>query len=314
MTLSRSAAADAISEQIAEPLGLSTLEAAWGVRQVLDSKMADLLRSVTIERGHDPREFVMFANGGQGPTHAWALSRELGISTFVVTPTATAQSALGTGTSDIRQTSERPCFVRIPPGTAVTDDGLTRIAAGMDEAESIARSRVAGDSENMAIQEVTIERTMALRYRGQAHHLDVPVLGSAIDGAFFEETVARFEKQYESLFGAGSAFREAGLEVLNVRVLLTAHLGATASPDPTGALVAAGTRSVVFDDPDLPVDCPVWHTEFPAEGQDVQGPALVVYPGQTLVIPPGAAARTDEFGNFVVRFDDAGSVLNDGDE
>ncbi len=314
MTLSRSAAADAISEQIAQPLGLSTLEAAWGIRQVLDNKMADLLRSVTIERGHDPREFVMFANGGQGPTHAWALSRELGISTFVVTPTATAQSALGTGTSDIRQTSERPCFVRIPPGTALTDEGLARIAAGLDEAESIARSRVVGDSENMAIEEVTIERTLALRYRGQAHHLDVPVLGGAVDGAFFEETVARFEKQYESLFGAGSAFREAGLEVLNVRVLLTAHLAAAASPDPTGALVAAGTRSVVFDDPDLPVDCPVWHTEFPAEGQDVQGPALVVYPGQTLVIPPGAAARTDEFGNFVVRFDDAGSVLNDGDE
>ena len=119
LRLSRRAAEAAIAEQIAGLLGLSTVEAAWGIRQVLDSKMADLLRSVTIERGHDPREFVMFANGGQGPSHAWALCRELGIATFVVTPTATAQSAVGTGTSDLRQSAERPCFLRIPPGQTI---------------------------------------------------------------------------------------------------------------------------------------------------------------------------------------------------
>ena len=181
MTLSKAAAAEAISEQIAQPLGLSILEAAWGVRQVLDSKMADLLRSVTIERGHDPREFVMFANGGQGPTHAWALSRELGIATFIVTPTATAQSALGTGTSDIRQTSERPCYVRIPPGQSVTEEALARIASELESAESAARNRVLVDSENMAIKDITLERTLALRYRGQAHHLDVQVSEDPIE-------------------------------------------------------------------------------------------------------------------------------------
>jgi N-methylhydantoinase A len=314
MTLSKAAAETAISEQIAYPLGLSTLEAAWGVRQVLDSKMADLLRSVTIERGHDPREFVMFANGGQGPSHAWALSRELGISTFIVTPTATAQSALGTGTSDLRQSSERPCYVRVPPGRTITEEGLARISAELKTAESIARTRVLGDSDTVDTHGVTVERTMALRYRGQAHHLDVPVSADAMDVAAFDHTVARFEEQYESLFGAGSAFREAGLEVLNVRVLLTAHLEASASPDPSGDVVAAGTRSVVFDDPSVPVDCPVWHTEFPAEGHRVVGPALVVYPGQTLVIPPGASAHTDHFGNFVVRFDDAEVTPNDGGE
>lgn len=314
MTLSKAAAESAISQQLAYPLGLSTLEAAWGVRQVLDSKMADLLRSVTIERGHDPREFVMFANGGQGPSHAWALSRELGISTFIVTPTATAQSALGTGTSDLRQSSERPCYVRIPPGTSITNEGLHRIADQLQAAESVARVRVLGDSDAVSTQEVSVERTMALRYRGQAHHLDVPVSTAAMDTVAFEQTVARFEAQYESLFGAGSAFREAGLEVLSVRILLTAHLAASAPPDPSGALIPGGTRSVVFEDPSTPVECPVWFTEFPAEGHRVAGPALIVYPGQTLVIPPAATAHTDKFGNFVVRFDDAETAPSDGDE
>jgi N-methylhydantoinase A len=301
MRLSRAAAVTAISEQIADPLGLSVLEAAWGVRQVLDSKMADLLRSVTIERGHDPREFVMFANGGQGPSHAWVLSRELGISTFIVTPTATAQSALGTGTSDVRQSAERPCFVRVPPGTNVTRDGLSRLTAALHAVEAIARERVIGDAAPDAGSNVTMERTLALRYRGQAHHLDVSVATSDMGAADFEELVKRFEGQYESLFGAGSAFREAGLEVLSARVLIAATLAQSAQPDPDGTLLPAGTRLVVFDDPGNPVDCPVYLTEFPAAGHRLQGPALVVYPGQTLVIPPGASAETDRFGNFVVR-------------
>ena len=314
MRLSRSAAEEAIYEQIAVPLGLSTLEAAWGVRQVLDSKMADLLRSVTIERGHDPREFVMFANGGQGPSHAWALSRELGIATFIVTPTATAQSALGTGTCDLRQSAERPCFVRIPPGKAISEEGLTRLTTELRAAEGIARARVldnAGEDDRGA---VSVERTLALRYRGQAHHLDVPVAASSIDPHSFDEIVGRFEAQYESLFGIGSAFREAGLEVLSARVLIAARLVQSAQPDPQGQLLPSGSRLVVFDDPSLPVECSVFKTEFPAAGHKVTGPALVVYPGQTLVIPPNASAETDEYGNFVVRLDVTGSASSEGGE
>jgi N-methylhydantoinase A len=311
MTLSKAAAEVAIEEQIAEPLGMTLLEAAWGVRQVLDSKMADLLRSVTIERGHDPREFVMFANGGQGPSHAWALSRELGISTYIVTPTATAQSALGTGTSDLRQTSERPCFVRIPPGRSITQEDLDRINAELRDAEAHARSSVLDDMENMAVQEVSVDLTLALRYRGQAHHLDVLFNGGQMDEHDFEGVVSAFEQQYESLFGAGSAFREAGLEVLNVRALLTARLEAASAPDPRGDLVESGTRAVVFDDPAAPVACPVYQTEFPSEGHKLRGPALVVYPGQTLVIPPDATAHTDKYGNFIVHVDTPDAAQTD---
>jgi N-methylhydantoinase A len=307
MTLSRAAAEKAIAEQIAEPLGVSVLEAAWGIRQVLDSKMADLLRSVTIERGHDPREFVMFANGGQGPSHAWALSKELGLSGFVVTPTATAQSALGTGTSDLRQSIERPCFVRVPPGTHVKDDGLDRLNEALGAAEASARGRALADG--VPASGVSVERTLALRYRGQAHHLDVPAPPGALDRASFEQTVDAFEKQYESLFGAGAAFREAGLEVMSVRVIVTAHLAAAALPAPTGEIRRAGSRPVVFDDPASPVDCPVYDTEFPSPGQVVEGPALIAYPGQTIVVPPASVATTDALGNVVVEFVDAASPL-----
>ncbi len=293
--LSRSAAEDAIRDQIGAPLGLSTLEAAWGIRQVLDSRMADLLRSVTIERGHDPREFIMVASGGQGPSHAWALCRELGIGTFVVTATATAQSALGTGTSELRHSAQRPCFVRIPPGSTITSDGLARLTAALAAAEQEAQGRLAsaGDGPEPpgpGAARLTVERSLSFRYRGQAHHLDVAVPGPPATPARFDELVTRFEAQYEALFGPGSAFRAAGLEVLSARVIASAPLAMTAAPKPSGDLVSVGSRPVVFDDPGQPVECPVWQTEFPAAGHRIDGPALVVYPGQTLVLPPDPPA------------------------
>jgi N-methylhydantoinase A len=301
--LSRAAAAAAIAEQIGAPLGMSTVEAAWGVRQILDSRMADLLRSVTIERGHDPREFVMVAGGGQGPSHAWALCRELGIRRFVVTPTATAQSAFGAGTSDLRVTAQRPCYLRLPPGQAATEADLSRLGTALAEAGEAARRRL----------DVTepggVARVVSLRYRGQAHYLAVPLPEPQVDAAALEKLLARFDEQHEALFGPGSAFREAGFEILSVRVLVTVPTAAGARLEPSDPLAPAGSRPVVFDDPHQPLDCPVWTTRFPAGGQRVDGPCLVVYPGQTLVVPPGATGHTDELGNLVVTLPDLAEGL-----
>jgi N-methylhydantoinase A len=141
---------------------------------------------------------------------------------------------------------------------------------------------------------------VSVRYRGQAHHLDVPLPPGEVDGTAVDKLLERFEEQYEALFGAGSAFRAAGFELVAARVVLTARLAPGAKPRPADQLTAAPPRAVVFDDPDHPVSCPVWATAFPAPGLELAGPALVAYPGQTLVIPPGWHARTDEHGNFVI--------------
>jgi N-methylhydantoinase A len=302
MRLSRSAAWAAIEERIARPLGLPVTEAAWGIRRILDARMADLLRSVTVERGHDPREFTMFAGGGQGPAHAWALCRDLSVTTFVVTPTATAQSAYGIGTSDVRLSAQRPCHLRIAPGGGPTGEQVAQLRDNVAAAAGAAAGRLAAAGPGA---DIVAERSVSVRYRGQAHHLDVPLPAGDVDEAAVSKLLERFEEQYEALFGAGSAFREAGFELVSARVLLsasvTARAAAAARPRPADRLVRAPSRPVVFDDPANPVQCPVWTTAFPAPGQRVAGPCLVVYPGQTLVVPPGAAARSDSHGNLIVE-------------
>ena len=295
MRLDIEAARRAIDERIAKPLGLSTMEAAWAIREVLDSRMADLLRRMTIERGYDPRDFALIANGGAGPSHAWVLSAELGLDRFIVPAAATAQSAFGTGNADLGFTAERPAYVRVPPAGAPSAEQLERIAAALRGASDEVGNylaRAAGKGETR------IERFISIRFRGQTHHLDVPLSMERFDLDTFRAATAQFERQYETLFGRGAAFSHAGYELLSVRAVATAALPPPAAATKGERLVLAGRRPVVFRDPKAPVDTAIYRTSFPEPDASVDGPAVIEFPGQSVVVPPGATASADRFGNL----------------
>ena len=297
MKLDIRAARTAIEDKIAKPLGMTLTEAAWGIRQILDSKMADLLRRMTIARGYDPREFTLLANGGAGPSHAWVLCEELGLDRFIVPAAATAESAYGTGNADIGFTAERPAYVRISPGGKPTAEQLSRVADALESAAVEVRDNLALAAPKAA---VTMERSVSIRFRGQTNHIDVPVGEGAFDTASFADLTQRFEQQYETLFGRGAAFSNAGYEILSVRVMGSAHLAAPAAATKGQPLVSHKSRKVVFGDPKTPVDTAIYLTTFPQAGASVAGPAIVEFPGQSVVVPPGATATADKFGNLHV--------------
>lgn len=299
MQLDVEAARRAIHDRIAVPLGMTVAEAAWGIRKVLDARMADLLRRQTLERGYDPRDFTLFANGGAGPSHAWVLAAELGLDGFVVPAAATAQSAFGTGNSDLGFTTERPTYARIQPGRPPTSDECARISHGLHDslAEVLANLSLAAARTN-----VRIERYLAIRFRGQTNHLDVALDTDAFDAAAFRAAATRFEAQYETLFGHGASYSGAGYEILSVRVTGTGALPPPSLKTAGEALRPAPSRRVVFDDPQAPVETAVYHTSFPKPGSDVAGPCIIEFPGQSVVVPPGARAHADRLGNLHVRF------------
>lgn len=296
LPLDRDAAERAITEHVARPLGLTVTEAAWGIRQVLDSRMADLLRRVTVERGHDPRTFTMLATGGSGPSHGWVLARELGIAELVVPATATVQSALGSATSDLTVTAERPVDVRLAPAGVPAAEDLDELATALESAGRRAVERPLAVAAGAA---PAVAHTVAMRYRGQTHHLDVPLApGDLDDPARFAACVERFERAYEALFGRGAGFRDAGFELHHVRAVATTALDGGAPPAPGEPLRRVGSRDVWFDDVRAPVVTDVYAVEQPAADQVVEGPCLITYPGQTAVVPPGAVARTDALGSL----------------
>ena len=110
----------------------------------------------------------------------------------------------------------------------------------------------------------------------------------------------RFEAQYETLFGRGAAFSSAGYELLSVRVMGTAALTPPAVATKGAPLRSHKSRKVVFGDPKQPVETAIYLTNFPQAGATVNGPAIVEFPGQSVVVPPGMTATADNFGNLHV--------------
>ncbi len=298
MKLDVAAAQRAIREHVAGPLGMGLVEAAWAIREVLDNRMADLLRRATIERGYDPGDFALFANGGAGPSHAWVLSEELGLDGFIVPAAATAQSAFGAANCGLSFTAESPAYVRLQPGAEPSPAQLAQVDTAARAALEQVRRHLARAA---ARQDLRCQRTLSLRYRGQTHHLDVPIGDVAFDLPAFRRAVDRFESEYETLFGRGAAFSAAGFELLAVRAQGTGFL-----PPPNLAAVGeplalVTRRPVVFRDPKRPLDTAIFRTEFPRCGETADGPAIVEFPGQSVVVPPGFRARADELGNLHVR-------------
>jgi N-methylhydantoinase A len=240
----------------------------------------------------------LFANGGAGPSHAWVLSAELGLSSFIVPATATAVSAFGTGNSDLGFTTQAPTYARVPPGAVPSGEQLQKISAALygtaeEVRKNLQRAAAKGD--------IRVERTLSIRFRGQTHHLDVPLERDVFDVPDFRAATARFERDYETLFGRGAAFAKAGYEILSVRASGTGALPPPLQRSRGEPLAFAGRRKVVFRDPAQPLDTAIFTTRFPASGSAVEGPGIIEFPGQSVVVPPGARARADEFGNLHVR-------------
>ena len=187
-------------------------------------------------------------------------------------------------------TAERTLMLRIRPGTPPTDEQRKLLEGAIENATAEVGSAFA---RNLPGHETTTEVAYALRYGGQSHHIEVAA-GS------LEAALEEFEQEYERLFGRGAAFPEAGFELVSVRVTATASFPDDAMPRQGDDLRRTGIRAVTFEDPDAPVDTPVYTAEDPAGDQALEGPALVEFPGHTVVIPPQWRARTDPHGNLLL--------------
>jgi N-methylhydantoinase A len=212
-------ARQAIDRHVAEPLGLSTEEAAEGIKTIVDSRMADLIRTATIQQGYDPADFVLYAYGGAGPTHAFAYGSELGIGEMIVPLTASVHSAFGIAASDLTVAEELSDPIISPPGT---EDYASVIDAGaVNERFERLTERALGrlDSAHVDVGTVHVDRFIEMRFRFQIHVLTVPVPAGPLDDDGVRALVRRFIDTYEARFGEGSAFEAAGVELTTFRVV-----------------------------------------------------------------------------------------------
>jgi N-methylhydantoinase A len=291
ISISADLAAQAV-RRVAEPLGLTLIEAASGIHRIANARMTRALRAVSSEKGRDPRDFALIAYGGAGPIHAAGLAEDLGMRTILVPAVAGLFSAVGL-------LFARPEFHEVRTCRLDVDDvDPAAVAALFGEMEVKLAGALAGRAD------AEWARTADLRYGGQSWEVEVAFPGGSIDAAVLAALRARFEDEHERLYGVKD---QAGSPV-EIRALRLAALGEAAATrsfqlnGATGSTAASRRVQIESEGVEAPIRARSSFGETPEPG-----PLLVDEYDTTVVVPPGWSVRRDAGTGTLVLERDLGN-------
>ena len=288
MPLDHAAAEAAVGKRLATPLGIDVRTAAAGVIDVVNHAMAEALKIVSVQRGHDPRDFALAAFGGAGPLHATALAEELGITTIVCPPIPGAFSALGLVGTDLRRDYVRTVYTT----AAAADPCAIEAAFRTMEAEGSGMLERAG----IDAARRRFDRSVDARYAGQSYELNVPVAGGTVDAAAIARIADAFHARHAQTYGHDN--RAEPVQFVSLRLAavgIIPPLTIRQQPAEAGTRSAKPSRDIWFRGTGT-ISAQVHDRAGMAEGAVVDGPAVVESLESTILIPPGWRARTDGDG------------------
>ena len=295
--LDKALAEKAVRERIAQPLGLSVEEAAMGIIDILDARMADLVRRVTIGRGLDPRNFALFAIGGAGPLHVGAYARDVGVKAVIVPTYASEFSALAIGTSDMMVVNKTSSPMVGPFDANAVRDVFVRLEK--DATEQLRRAGASANGDGL-----TTLRSVDMKYKGQVHDVSVPVPAGEYTAQSAVAMADRFHERYESRYGKGTTNKNAPIEAMSFEVRVAAKGQALrlakeklAEGD---AKPTRGKRAVYFRDTKGFQLTPIYDRDALSPGERVPGPAVIEAPDTTMLVHPGQTVRMDEYRNLTL--------------
>jgi N-methylhydantoinase A/oxoprolinase/acetone carboxylase beta subunit len=299
MKLDASAARRAIAA-LAGHVGLDELEAAEGVLTILNSNMANAIRSRTIQKGIDPRGFSLVAFGGAGPLHGAEVAAMLEIPEVIVPAYPGITSALGLLTTDLKYDAIKTEFqVRGAVDFTSLNDDLRGMEAGL------ARQFAA---DGLASGAVSFSRWADLRYVGQGYELRVALPAGTLDETGLETAWERFHEQHQAEYG--QSFPASPIEIVNVRVSgigQMPRIGALRTPRGRSldeARVKSGWCVFRVNGALQQLDTAFYRRDRLPIDEAIAGPAIVLQADSTTLIPPGATATADEAGNLLIAVGD----------
>jgi N-methylhydantoinase A len=288
------AAHASIQSHLAEPQGLTVVEAAGRIIDVVNANMVEALRMVSVERGYDPREFSLMAFGGAGPVHATALASELEMIEVIVPPVPGAFSALGLVATDLRRDYSRTLYADL----ATIDPAQVQDAFAQMEKNGIAML----DDAKVPEQQRRFLRSVDVRYRRQAYELTVQFDGDR-EGVVTQDSLdglaTSFHRQHEQTYGHANA--DEPIQLVNVRLKAVGRLPSLQLKQKSSAKEARErTRSVWFAGTEI-TECRIlWRTGLKV-GEIIDGPAIVESLDSTVVVPPAWSASVENDGYIRIR-------------
>lgn len=292
-------ACEAFKAKIADPLRMDIVEAASEVYRLANSLIYDMLHKMTVEKGLDPRGYVLFSYGGTAGMHMGTVAQELGVRSVIIPHTAAVHGAYGLISADIVHEDR----ITRPMGAQVSVGAVNDIFA-------VLRDRTVRQlkSEGFKDEDIEVHRAIDMRYRRQIHTTATPVeVKGDLTEADLQKIFAAYERLYEERYGKGSAYREAGIEMTTFRVRATGLLRKPklgkqelAAPDPRPAFME--TRKAYFPAAKGMIEAEGYDFDKMLPGNEVNGPSIIWTPITTIVVNPGQKARVDEYRNIILTW------------
>jgi N-methylhydantoinase A len=289
------AAASALAQRVAKPLGMHATKAADGILRIAVTAMSNAVKAVTTERGLDAGEFALVAYGGAGPLHAVEVAREIGIRTVIVPTAPGVFSAFGMLFSDLRYDYVRTWF------TPLEDAPFDRIERVYRDLESRGRRAIAGAS--VEPRRIVLKRAADMRYVGQEHAVtvDLPL------AVFAKRDRAAIKRYFDAMHARryGTSAPEEPAEIVSLRTTVTGvmrkppHQEIGRGRRRPGEAAFTGARPAYFDGRFRRT--PTYSRAALAAGNRIAGPALIEEHASTTVLLPGDRAEVDRYGNLVIE-------------
>ncbi|HJU17619.1 MAG TPA: hydantoinase/oxoprolinase family protein [Stellaceae bacterium] len=288
--------ARAAIDRLAAKLGLEALATAEGILAVVTANMARAIRVISVERGHDPRDYTLVAFGGAGPLHAARLAAELEIRRVLVPRNPGILCAMGLLLADLRADFAATRLLAL--SAAVVGEVEAILAALRRRCDAwFAEGDIAADARRVAL-------SVDMRYAGQNYELSVPFPAGPVTAAAIDELAAGFAEAHRQRYGFAAedepvqfvTFRAEAKGIVRKADIRPAT---DAGLDPRGA--ECGRRKVWLRDVGGFVSCPLYDRDRLAAGNHIKGPAIVEQMDATTVIPTGAAATVDPYLNLLLE-------------
>ncbi len=293
------AARRAIEEKVARPLGLSLEKAAYGVFNIVNNNMVNGIRRVSIERGYDPRDFVLVAAGGATGLHITALAREIGVSTVLVPKLASGLCAFGQIISDVKYNYMAACPMRIDEDTS-----FERVESLFRDLERAATVEL--EKEGFALDRIKINRSLDMRYVGQVHECSVDIGELSVSSDTIKRIRAAFDERHKQLYTYDEP--ESVVELVNLESTVSgvvspiAPIRVAKAKGDSSAAIKSRRKMIFTDGGDIaPIDSPIYDGDKLGAGDRLAGPGVIEEITTSIVVEPGWEAELHESGVYILR-------------
>ncbi|HJP10349.1 MAG: hydantoinase/oxoprolinase family protein [Arenicellales bacterium] len=289
----------AVENKIARPLGVSVTDAALGVIKVINSNMALAIRSNSVARGVDPREFSLMPFGGAGPLHGVALAEAVSAKNVIVPVAPGITAAMGLLQTDMQYEHARSLIRSLSEVSADTIERMNTLVSDL-----VAECRKDLENDGVPVARQQFQRIAECRYHGQGFELRADIPEGEVTQANMPNIVTGFHAQHRLDYGY--AFEDGEVELITIRVIgmeRVTPLKVSSLDEAGGSTVEDALlyhRETVFDD-GRAVQTPRYDRDRLRAGHTLTGPSIVIQHNSTILIPPGYVAHTGVFGNLTIE-------------